>query len=832
MVGRAKELDLLQRALERATAERTAHLFTLLGPAGVGKSRLVVELLRGSAAGAVVLRGRCLSYGEGITFYPVAEAVQSAAGVERTDDVATARRKLAALLDGAPDRERVGALVGGLLSWDEPGATEDAFWAVRKLVEHLARDRPLVVVFDDIHWAAPAFLDLVEHLADWTREAAVLLLCVARPELLDVRPDWGGGKMNATSILLEPLGGDDASRLVDNLLGRAELPDAGRARILEAAEGNPLFVEEMLAMLIDDGLLRSEGGTWRAVDDLADLTVPPTIQLLLAARIDRLDAEERAVMERGAVEGKVFHSGAVASLASDALRPAVPSRLLALARKELIRPDRAEFAGEDAFRFRHLLIRDAAYQAMPKEHRAELHERFAAWLEQVAGERLPEYEEILAHHLEQAYRYRLELGPADEHARGLAERAAERLTSSAQRAQARGDFGASRSLQARAVELLEGGDRARALVELALAETHLHDFLGAAAHARTAIEEAERAGDRVALLRARLIAAEASGQIDPAQTLASTQREVEGALAELETLGDERGIVLGMIAVARVSFFRGQCDAATKVIEGLLARRLELSAGDSREVAITLLVSGYFGMADPDELERIRDRAAANLKVEGPLTEIMLSMNALARASFQAREADVVAIADHIGRVWDEIGKPDAEVTSYQGIGDAMLLVGRSADAERYFRLGVEGLDRLGETGFNSTMTALLAEALCDLGRWDEAEAFVERSREMGPPDDFATQAQWRMAQARIHLARGRLEEAIALADEAVEFVEPTDYLTMRGEAHQIRGDVLVALARADEARSAFETALRVFERKGSVPGAARVRSRLTDLGD
>ncbi len=173
-------------------------------------------------------------------------------------------------------------------------------------------------------------------------------------------------------------------------------------------------------MLIDDGLLRFDGGTWRAVDDLADLTVPPTIQLLLAARIDRLDAEERAVMERGAVEGKVFHSGAVATLASDALRPMVPSRLLALARKELIRPDRAEFAGEDAFRFRHLLIRDAAYQAMPKEQRADLHERFAAWLERAAGERLPEYEEILAHHLEQAYRYRLELGPPDERSRALA----------------------------------------------------------------------------------------------------------------------------------------------------------------------------------------------------------------------------------------------------------------------------------------------------------------------------------------------------------------------------------------------------------------------------
>jgi predicted ATPase len=469
MVGRERELDLLKRALERATSERTAHLFTLLGAAGVGKSRLVLELLGGPAAGANVLRGRCLSYGEGITFYPVAEAIQAAAGVERTDDVSAARAKLAALLEGSDERERIGVLVGGLLSWDEPGATEDAFWAVRKLFEHLARDRPLVVVFDDIHWAEPTFLDLLEHLADWTREAAVLLVCVARPELLDVRSGWGGGKMNATSILLEPLDGSSASRLVDNLLGTAEIPRAARDRILEAAEGNPLFVGEMLGMLIDDGLLRFDDGTWRAVDDLADLTIPPTIQLLIAARIDRLDAEERAVMERGAVEGKVFHSGAVATLASDALRPNVPSRLLALARKELIRPDRADFAGEDAFRFRHLLIRDAAYLAMPKELRADLHERYAAWLEQAAGDRLSEYEEILAHHLEQAYAIPARARPGRRaHSRARTCRCGTPPVGSrpdpTPRRPGRADAARARRPAPR------GSERARALVELALTD--------------------------------------------------------------------------------------------------------------------------------------------------------------------------------------------------------------------------------------------------------------------------------------------------------------------------------------------------------------------------
>jgi len=830
MVGREKELDLLQRALERAVAERTAHLFTLLGPAGVGKSRLVLELLAGPAAGANVLRGRCLSYGEGITFYPVAEAIQRAAGVERTDDVSTAKAKLAALLEGSEERDRIGSLVGGLLSWDEPGATEDAFWGVRKLFEHLARERPLVVVFDDIHWAEPTFLDLIEHLADWTRDAAVLLVCVARPELLDVRPGWGGGKMNATSILLEPLDGATASRLVDNLLGSAEIPAAARARILEAAEGNPLFVEEMLGMLIDDGLLRFDGGTWRAVDDLADLTVPPTIQLLLAARIDRLDAEERAVMERGAVEGKVFHSGAVATLASEALRPKVPSRLLALARKELIRPDRAEFAGEDAFRFRHLLIRDAAYQAMPKEQRADLHERYAAWLERAAGERLAEYEEILAHHLEQAYRYRLELGPTDERARELARRAAGRLTSSAERAQRRGDFAAARHLLERAVELLEGSERARALVELALTAGHLHDFQAARALSDEAIAEGNAADDRVAVLRARLMGAEAVAQIDPTHTLARTRQEVSEVLGELEALGDERGIVLGMLAASRAAFFTGRCDVAAELIERLLERGFDMPARESREVATELLVCGYFGAANPDELDRIRERAKAILKVEGLLTEVMLSMNALAQFSLRGHQAEALAQAARIERLWDEIANPDVEITSFEGLGENMLLIGRLEDAERYFRAGVEGLDRLAETGFNSTMSALLAEALCHLDRLDEAERYVGRSREMSAPDDFASQFQWRAVSARILTNRGRPDEALPLIDEAVRIAEPTDYLNLKAGGYEVRGHVLAALGRTDEARAELDHAVRDFERKGSVPAVERVRRQLAAL--
>ncbi|HEX9313566.1 MAG TPA: adenylate/guanylate cyclase domain-containing protein, partial [Actinomycetota bacterium] len=356
MVGRDRELRLLEEALDRAVSERTCHLFTLLGPAGVGKSRLVLEFLQrvaAGAAGATVVRGRCLSYGDGITFFPVAEAVRYAAGIADQDSAEEARRKLEEAAAGTEDPAIVAAGVAELVGLAQaPVAAEDAFWAVRSFFEALARDRPLVVVFDDIHWAEPAFLDLVEHIADWTRDAAILLLCVARPELLDLRPGWAGGKMNATSILLEPLGADHCDRLIDNRLGTEGLPPAARSRILEAAEGNPLFVEEMIGMLIDDGLLRPEDSRWVASDEVARVAVPPTIQLLLAARLDRLDSEERGALERASVEGKVFHRGAVTRLSPDRDRAQVRTRLLALTRKELIRPDRAQFVGEDAFRFR------------------------------------------------------------------------------------------------------------------------------------------------------------------------------------------------------------------------------------------------------------------------------------------------------------------------------------------------------------------------------------------------------------------------------------------------------------------------------------------------
>jgi predicted ATPase len=363
-VGRERELALLRDAWERAQSERRCELVTIVAEAGVGKSHLVAEAL--ARVDTRVVRGRCLPYGEGITYWPVVRVLKQ--------------------LDVLPDDEAAAAAIRSLLGETElQTSAEEIAWAVRKTFEQAASERPLTVVFDDVHWGEETFLDLVEHVALLSTGAPILLACMARPELLERRPQW------PVTLWLEPLPADDVEELIPPRFG-AEL----RERIARAAGGNPLFITEMLAMT---------GGAQ------ADIVVPPTLQALLAARLDRLEPPERGVLERGAVEGEIFHRGAVQALAPD--EPQVTPRLAALVRKELIRPDAPQLPGEDGFRFRHLLIRDAAYDALAKATRAKLHERFAHWLKE-HGAALVELDEILGYHLEQAYRYRRELGLDDD----------------------------------------------------------------------------------------------------------------------------------------------------------------------------------------------------------------------------------------------------------------------------------------------------------------------------------------------------------------------------------------------------------------------------------
>ena len=490
-VGRERQRALLETVFRNAVGDRTCHLVTILADAGVGKSRLVREFTSGLAEDVTVLHGRCLPYGEGITYWPLAEIVRELTRAEGLDSGEQLAAVIEARLAGDEKAGLIAERVTGALGLGGAGqgTTEETAWAVRRLFEALARAGPLVVVVDDIHWAEPTFLDLVEHVADFSRDFPILLICIARPELFDARPGWGAGKRNATSIVLERLSDAECRELISNLLGRAPLPPAAELRIASAAEGNALFAEELVAMLVDDALLRRAPDSWVAASDLAELPVPSTINALLAARLEGLPSVERAILTAAAVEGAVFHRSAVSELACPVL-DALEDGLLALVRRDLIRPEAPLFAGEKAYRFRHVLIRDAAYRSLPKNARADLHERFAAWLELAAADRLREFEEIVGYHLEQAFQYRVALGPRDVRASSLAARACERLEAAGRRALVRSDLPAAISLLERVSRLLPTDDprRIALLAELsgALIESGRLDDAG------RVLDEAER----------------------------------------------------------------------------------------------------------------------------------------------------------------------------------------------------------------------------------------------------------------------------------------------------------------------------------------------------
>jgi class 3 adenylate cyclase/tetratricopeptide (TPR) repeat protein len=829
MVGRDRELALIRESFDRAVSERECHLFTLLGPAGVGKSRLVEEFLRTIASGAVVLRGRCLPYGEGITFYPVADVVRQAVG---EGDVGARVGSLIEDTERTPMVvQRLAALLG---EGDEPVATDETFWAVRTLFEGIAHRNPLVVVFDDIHWGEPTFLDLVDHVADWSRDAPILLLCVARSELLDHRPTWGGGKLNAASILLEPLSEAQADTLIGNLLGAAGLDPAARHRITEAAEGNPLFVEEMLAMLIDEGLLVAAEEGWVAAGDLSDVAIPPTIQALLAARLDRLEGPQRSVIERAAVVGKEFWRGAVTELSPEPERPTVPGSLMTLVRKELIRPGRSTFAGEDAFRFRHLLIRDAAYDSMSKEHRAHLHERFAVWLERVAGERVIDFDEILGYHLEQAARYRQEVGPADDRASALASRAAERLAAAGMRSVARDDLPAARNLLGRAIHLLEPGSPAR----MALLAPHLealHDTGELAAERdalREAVAEVRASGDRGVELRLEVIDQLHRLTTDPARSQQEAAAELERIRDEFLRMGDESGAAYASPRLAEVWFWLGRAREAHESLHAALeyARR----AGDRRlEHVATMSMLGpvNWGPFTVEESLRLLDEAEAGSGGDRAVQAATMGIRGYLLA-LAGRFEEAFELLERSMEQIHELGLGQFGASAEGQIGAVVLdLAGDREGAISMGRRGIEQLQAMGETGFLSTSAGFLAKILAESGVDDEeAERVAEICERSAASDDFSSQALWREARARILARRGEHEAAEVLAREAVRITDPTDYTIARADARMSLARVLAAAGRATEAADEVRRALALYEGKGATALVERARSDLVRL--
>jgi class 3 adenylate cyclase/tetratricopeptide (TPR) repeat protein len=808
LVGRVSELAVLESAFERVEQEGSCRLVTVLGPAGIGKSRLATELVARVGDRARALHGRCLPYGERITFFPVVQLLREAGGVAG----------LAEVLDGVQDgdvvAERVGAVLGVAPA---SGGSEETFWAIRRFLEELARNRPLLVTLEDIHWAEPTLLDLVEYLAGWTRGAPILLVCLARRDLLELQPSWLAPRENASLLVLEPLSDADAGTLVNGLGLDAAIGERAVEQITAAAEGNPLFLEQLAALAAEEG----------GVD--GDVHVPPSIQALLAERLDRLDTGERAVVERAAVIGKEFVRGAVVDLCPPELRPTVGRELMSLVRKELIRPDTGITTTDDGFRFRHVLIRDAAYDGLPKEVRAELHERFSRWLEGNADERLPEVEELVAYHLERAFRCRAELGRHDPATHALAQGAAERLAVAGRRALARGDVPAAVNLLERATGLLDAiqSPDPQALIDLGAALREQGDPLGADAVLAQAAEAAEDEGTR---LRVEIERAVVRMYVDPTVEARQVLELAAQATPVFEESRDDLGLSRAWSLVGEAHWMRCRL-ADTEDVLGLALGYAE-RVDDRRQVAWalgTMCRAAVFGPRPvPDALRRcleIRKRARG----EPTLLAVIEAMLAV----LEAMRGHVDDAREHYARSRAELEELGlnvqiASLRMYAGLAE--LIAGNAAAAERELRPPCEALERMGERSFLSTMAALLARAVEAQGRYGEAEELTTISRDAASADDQVTQVLWRGTQAKVLARRGEAQPAEALATEAVRLSRETDFVTLRADALVDLAESLALVDRRDDAAERLDEAIALYQAKGNTASRERTAALRDEL--
>jgi class 3 adenylate cyclase len=778
LVGRARERERLRTDFEDVVAGSTCRLFTLIGPAGIGKSRLVADFLERVDGVADVARGRALSYGEGITYWPLVEMLVQL-GVEPS------------------------AVIGS-----SPAETQ---LAARALLERRASERPLVLVIDDLHWAEEPMLDLVEHVSDWSRGAPIFLLCIARPELLDVRPGWGGGKLNATSILLEPLPDDEALALADELLEGLELDGDTRERILSTAEGNPLFLEEMAALARD---ARS------AVD------VPPTIRALLQARLDTLNDGERAVIQRGAVEGQVFHRGAVTALAPAAPQVDVPEQLGALVRKELVRPDAGLIAGDDAFRFRHLLIRDAAYEGLPKAVRAELHERFADWLDRHAS--LVEQDEIVGYHLEQAARYRAELDGDASTTSELARRAATRLGVAGVAAFERQDLHATRNLLARAIELLPEGPLRRKLipplVDSRLEANHVEGL-------SELVGEVER-GDELD----RAVATALRGLVDPAtggsRPFAELSASIDAAQPVLEAAGDLIGAA--RCERARAILAWAECQA-TRGHHAVVRCRELLRRGGSTAFEVDLVsnipMTAIFSGRPLDEVASLVDELERETADRGPLVAASLRIGR-ARCDFHAAAISPDeardAVLEYAGLLRQVGSALEAEIT-LGFLGPVALVEGTEA-YERVQGGKVERFDAVGDRMYLANALAEWAASLCAVGDAQRAREAVARGRTLARPDDRADSIALDVSEAYVAALLGDREQAERLLERADAVRGEIDMALFADWSWYVEAGVRSALGDTKTARGILERLAESAELRGFVRFAGVYRRDLEAL--
>ncbi|MEX1357721.1 MAG: AAA family ATPase, partial [Gaiellaceae bacterium] len=747
-VGRESELELLTTTWERTLRASRAHLFTVYGDPGVGKSRLAMEFVE-SLEGATVLAGRCLPYGEGITYWPLAEMVKVAAGISDDDPVEEAYEKLRACCEDEAVADLIGLAVGVLEAVEHQATPQEIAWAAREWAEQLAKAQPLVLVFEDIHWAEEPLLELVEHLAAWVREAPLLIICLARPELLDVHPEWGGGRMRATSIELEPLQREESEELADALIAETSLPPEMRDEILRVAEGNPLFVEETVRML-------AEGGDGRA-------RIPDTLQALIAARIDGLPPAEKALLQRASVIGRIFWRGALVHVSGDDVEAALEDLAL---REFVLREERSTISGERAYRFKHVLIREVAYAGLPKQERARLHRSFAAWLQERAGEELLE---IRAYHLDQATQLlgELEGTPPAE----LAHEAAKALEAAGKRALAREANQSARKLLLRAVELEPTLERR---YKAAVAAWRLADYPALASEMEEVLRAAREAGE--SSLEGRALTALADVALGREADVDRGRELAEQALAVLPE-DDVTGrfdalIIRGVVAWSEGSLVDNE-RFATEALEVARAGARK----DLESTAVQRLAQIFVARMEIDRAEPLVARACELAEESGSLEAQAHALASRGRLLSMKGELEEAERAFEEARpLYEEAG---AGISLARDLLGLAWLVWRRGDldrAERLLRDSIRILKPLEDRGTLCESQRSLAQLLVAQGRLEEAERVALEARKTVGPRDQTSRATTRMALAIVRSAQGRDEEAEQLLREAVGLISETDF--------------------------------------------------------
>jgi class 3 adenylate cyclase/tetratricopeptide (TPR) repeat protein len=826
LIGRRSELAMLSACFDRARGERRCELAVVLGQAGVGKTRLIEEFLETCGEEPTVFTGRCLPYGEGITFWPLAEVLTEAAGLSDADPPEIVRHKIALLLAGVDDGPRVAERVAQAIGVSGGSAAPDeTLWAIRLLFEHLASSRPLILVFSGFQWAEATFVGLIEHITERSRDAPILLVCEGRDET-NRFSEAVRDRPNARIVHLQPLAAGNAARLVDNLLGSAELTEDVRRRIVEVAGGLPLYAEEIISMLIDEGHLRRENGRWVPVRDLSQVPIPTTIRGLLATRLDGLRTEERAVIDRASIVGMRFDGADVAAVSAPEARPRLAPHLRGLVTKGFIRPVRTMTLGESGYEFRHILFREVTYASLAKHERTDLHERYAEWLEERSGERIEEYEEIVAHHFDQAVRLRHELGRQDDRTRRLADRAGRRYASAGRRASARGDIPATVALLARAVELIPGDDRRRSelVPDFVAALLQTGDLDRASTMAGEMAIMAVELGDPSLEARAGLTSSLVRSIAEPGEASAEGFRQVAVSAVEVFEARGEGGNLAS--ALAELAWSHWLTGDAARMLE-LSERALGLASDAADPLALRDAADSFgralvLGQTPCDEavgkIQAVRAGLSGNRAVDASirlyLAELLSMMNRFGDAS------------DHIGEareVFEDLGQRRWLAAAEGTAGLVTWWSGSPEAAEPELRSCYEfSREHGGEIWGREA--ANFARLLLELGRVEEADEVATTVAEGTADHEIESQIAWRSVRSRILAARGEVAAGVDLAGDGVRLAERTDFVSLLAPALV---DLVECRQLTDEPADpeVAERASALFERKGDLVGASRARA-------